>query len=129
VRTVPRCAARGLAGAVRPGTGEGPLDLGGPEPLSRIGVAATYGEVLGRRVRAVSRPAAAFAVLQLAGGPARAGDPSADQVMRGLSGSSMSGLSSSSTLTSLNVSTRTLRTNRAGRYMSQTQASESFSSK
>jgi hypothetical protein len=48
---------------------------------------------------------------------------------RGFSGSSRSGLSSSSTLTSLNVSTRTFRTNRAGRYMSQTQASESFSSK
>ena len=44
-------------------------------------------------------------------------------------GSSRSGLSSSSTLTSLKVSTRTLRTNRAGRYMSQTQASESLSSK
>src|SRR5688572_30845094 len=48
---------------------------------------------------------------------------------RGFSGSSRSGLSSSSTLTSLNVSTRTFRTNRAGRYMSQTQASDSFSSK
>ena len=39
------------------------------------------------------------------------------------SGSEMSGFSSSSTLTSLNVITRTFFTNRAGRYMSQTQAS------
>ena len=39
------------------------------------------------------------------------------------SGSEMSGFSSSSTLTSLNVITRTFFTKRAGRYMSQTQAS------
>jgi len=38
-------------------------------------------------------------------------------------GSEMSGFSSSSTLTSLKVMTRTFFTNRAGRYMSQTQAS------
>ena len=38
-------------------------------------------------------------------------------------GSEMSGFSSSSTLTSLKVITRTFFTNRAGRYMSQTQAS------
>ena len=38
-------------------------------------------------------------------------------------GSEMSGFSSSSTLTSLNVITRTFLTKRAGRYMSQTQAS------
>ena len=38
-------------------------------------------------------------------------------------GSEMSGFSSSSTLTSLNVITRTFFTKRAGRYMSHTQAS------
>ena len=45
------------------------------------------------------------------------------------SGSRRSGLSSSSTLTSLNVSTRTFFTNRAGRYMSHTQASDIRTSK
>jgi uncharacterized protein YbjT (DUF2867 family) len=57
-------AARGLAAAVRPETGEGPVDLGGPESLSWTEVAAIYGRVLGRRVRVVSQPAAAFAVAQ-----------------------------------------------------------------
>jgi uncharacterized protein YbjT (DUF2867 family) len=58
--------ARGLAAAVRPETGEGPVDLGGPESLSWTDVAEIYGRVLGRRVRIVSQPAAAFAVLQRA---------------------------------------------------------------
>ena len=44
-------------------------------------------------------------------------------------GSRRSGLSSSSTLTSLNVSTRTFFTNRAGRYMSHTHASDMRTSK
>lgn len=42
---------------------------------------------------------------------------------KALSGSEMSGFSSSSTLTSLKVITRTFFTKRAGRYMSQTHAS------
>ena len=45
------------------------------------------------------------------------------------SGSERSGLSSSSMLTSLNVTTRTVFTKRAGRYMSHTQASRMVSSK
>ncbi|RKT73023.1 hypothetical protein DFJ66_6349 [Saccharothrix variisporea] len=45
------------------------------------------------------------------------------------SGRRRSGLSSSSTLTSLNVITRTFFTNRAGRYMSHTQASDIRTSK
>jgi uncharacterized protein YbjT (DUF2867 family) len=57
-------AAAGLAAAVRPGTGDGPVDLGGPESLSWSDVAAIYSRVLGRRVRVVSQPAAAFAVAQ-----------------------------------------------------------------
>ena len=48
---------------------------------------------------------------------------------RGGSGKASSGLSSSSMLTSLNVTTRTVFTNRAGRYMSHTQASRMVSSK
>ena len=44
-------------------------------------------------------------------------------------GSRRSGLSSSSTFTSLKVSTRTFLTNRAGRYMSHTQASDIRTSK
>ena len=44
-------------------------------------------------------------------------------------GSSSSGLSSSSMFTSLNVSTRTILAKRAGRYMSQTQASRMVTSK
>src|SRR5690606_4686497 len=44
-------------------------------------------------------------------------------------GTSRSDLVISSTLTSLKVTTRTLRTNRAGRYMSQTQASSIVTSK
>jgi uncharacterized protein YbjT (DUF2867 family) len=57
-------AAAGLAAAVRPGTGEGPVDLGGPEVLSWTDVAGIYERVLGRRVRVVSQPAAVFGVLQ-----------------------------------------------------------------
>jgi uncharacterized protein YbjT (DUF2867 family) len=57
-------AATALAAAVRPGTGEGPVDLGGPEVLTWTEVAATYQRVLGRRVRVVSQPAALFGVLQ-----------------------------------------------------------------
>jgi uncharacterized protein YbjT (DUF2867 family) len=57
-------AAAGLAGAVRVDTGEGPVDLGGPESLSWTDVAEIYGRVLGRRVRVVSQPAGAFAVGQ-----------------------------------------------------------------
>ena len=45
------------------------------------------------------------------------------------SGNSSSGFSSSSMLTSLNVTTRTVFTNRSGRYMSHTQASRMVSSK
>ena len=45
------------------------------------------------------------------------------------SGSRSSGFSTSSMFTSLNVITRTCLTNRAGRYMSHTQASASRSSK
>jgi uncharacterized protein YbjT (DUF2867 family) len=56
-------AAAGLAAAVRPGTGSGPVDLGGPEALSWTDVARIYERVLERRVRVVSQPAAAFAVL------------------------------------------------------------------
>ena len=57
-------AAAGLAGAVRDNTGEGPVDLGGPESLSWTDVAQIYERVLGRRVRVVSQPAGAFAVGQ-----------------------------------------------------------------
>jgi uncharacterized protein YbjT (DUF2867 family) len=57
-------AARALAAAVRADTGSGAVALGGPESLSWTDVAAIYGRVLGRRVRVVSQPAAAFAVLQ-----------------------------------------------------------------
>ena len=57
-------AARGLAAAVRPGTGSGPVDLGGPEVLTWTDVARIYERVLGRRVRVVSQPVAAFAVAQ-----------------------------------------------------------------
>ena len=49
--------------------------------------------------------------------------------VQGSSGSRNSGFSSSSMLTSLKVSTRTCLTNRAGRYMSHTQASLMRSSK
>jgi len=53
-----------------------------------------------------------------------------DQVSNGPpSGSRRSGLSNSSTLTSLNVMTRTFFTNLAGRYMSHTQASDMRTSK
>ena len=57
-------AATALTAALRPGTGEGPVDLGGPEVLTWTDVAAIYQRVLGRRVRVVSQPARAFAVLQ-----------------------------------------------------------------
>ena len=57
-------AAAALAAAVRPETGDGPVDLGGPEVLSWNDVARIFGRVLGRRVRVVSQPARAFAVLQ-----------------------------------------------------------------
>jgi uncharacterized protein YbjT (DUF2867 family) len=57
-------AAIALATALRPGTGEGPVDLGGPEVLSWNDVARIYERVLDRRVRIVSQPARAFAVLQ-----------------------------------------------------------------
>jgi uncharacterized protein YbjT (DUF2867 family) len=56
-------AAAALAAAVRPDTGSGPVDFGGPEALSWTEVAAIYERVLGRRVRVVSQPAAGFAVL------------------------------------------------------------------
>ena len=59
-------AARGLAAAVRPETGSGPVGLGGPESLSWTEVARIYERVLGRRVRVVSQPAGAFGVLQRA---------------------------------------------------------------
>ena len=57
-------AAAGLAAAVDESTGNGAVDLGGPEVLSWTDVAAIYERVLGRRVRVVSQPAAAFAVAQ-----------------------------------------------------------------
>ena len=56
-------AAAGLAAAVRPGTGHGPVDLGGPEVLSWTDVAQIYERVLGRRVRVVGQPAGAYAAL------------------------------------------------------------------
>ena len=56
--------AAAASAAVRPETGDGPVDLGGPEALSWTDVAAIYGRVLGRRVRVVSQPAAFFAVTQ-----------------------------------------------------------------
>jgi uncharacterized protein YbjT (DUF2867 family) len=56
-------AAAALTAAVRPDTGTGAVDLGGPEALSWTDVAQVYERVLRRRVRVVSQPAAAFAVL------------------------------------------------------------------
>lgn len=56
-------AAAALAAAVRPGTGSGAVDLGGPQSLSWTEVAAVYADVLGRRVRVVSQPASLYAVL------------------------------------------------------------------
>jgi uncharacterized protein YbjT (DUF2867 family) len=56
-------AADALAAAVRPGTGSGTVNLGGPESLSWTDVAAIYQRVLGRRIRVVSQPAGLFAVL------------------------------------------------------------------
>jgi uncharacterized protein YbjT (DUF2867 family) len=62
-------AAAGLAAAVQPETGDGPLELGGPEALSWTDVAGIYERVLGRRVRVVSQPAAVYAVLSKAVAP------------------------------------------------------------
>jgi uncharacterized protein YbjT (DUF2867 family) len=59
-------AAAGLAAAVRRDTGNGPVDLGGPESLSWTDVAQIYERVLGRRVRVLSQPAGAFAAGQRA---------------------------------------------------------------
>jgi uncharacterized protein YbjT (DUF2867 family) len=56
-------AAAALAAAVRPETGSGTVDLGGPESLSWTDVAAIYQRVLGRRVRVDTQPASLFAVL------------------------------------------------------------------
>ena len=57
-------AATALAAAVHPGTGEGPVDLGGPEVLTWTDVARIFELVLGRRIRVLSQPAAVFGVLQ-----------------------------------------------------------------
>jgi uncharacterized protein YbjT (DUF2867 family) len=57
-------AAAGLAAAVLRDSGEGPVDLGGPESLSWVDVARIYEGVLGRRVRVVSQPAGLFAAGQ-----------------------------------------------------------------
>ena len=57
-------AARGLAAAIRKETGDGPVDLGGPESLSWTDIARIYERVLGRRVRVVSQPASVFAAGQ-----------------------------------------------------------------
>jgi uncharacterized protein YbjT (DUF2867 family) len=62
-------AARALAAGVRPETGEGTVELGGPEVLSWSDVAGIYERVLGRRVRVVSQPAGVFAVGQRLLGP------------------------------------------------------------
>lgn len=62
-------AAAALAAAVRPGTGSGPVDLGGPEPLSWTDVAAIYSDVLGRRVRVVSQPAGLYTALSRLAAP------------------------------------------------------------
>jgi uncharacterized protein YbjT (DUF2867 family) len=62
-------AAAALAAAVRPETGSGPLDLGGPESLAWTDVAAIYERVLGRRVRVVGQPAGLFAVLSRLAAP------------------------------------------------------------
>jgi uncharacterized protein YbjT (DUF2867 family) len=62
-------AAAALAAAVRPETGSGTVDLGGPESLSWTDVAALYRRVLGRRVRVVSQPATLFAVLSRLAAP------------------------------------------------------------
>lgn len=48
--------------ALRPGGASGPVDVAGPEVLSWDDVAAVYADVLGRRVRVLSAPAAVFAV-------------------------------------------------------------------
>ena len=54
-RTTPPPASRQRSG---PDTGDGPVDLGGPESLSWADVAAIYARVLDRRVRVLSQPAA-----------------------------------------------------------------------
>ena len=56
--------ARMMVDAVRDDTVTGTPDVGGPEVLSWSDVAAVYGDVLGRRVRVVSLPPAAFGVAQ-----------------------------------------------------------------
>ena len=63
---VPVRARRGRRsrGGIDEDTGNGAVDLGGPEVLSWTDVAGIYERVLGRRVRIVSQPAAAFAVAQ-----------------------------------------------------------------
>jgi uncharacterized protein YbjT (DUF2867 family) len=48
--------------ALRPEAAPGPVDVAGPEVLSWRGVAAVYADVLGRRVRVVTTPAAVFAI-------------------------------------------------------------------
>lgn len=48
--------------ALRPDGASGPVDVAGPEVLSWDDVAAVYADVLGRRVRVLSAPAAVFAV-------------------------------------------------------------------
>jgi uncharacterized protein YbjT (DUF2867 family) len=58
--TTPPAASRRSSG---PGP-VGPVDLGGPEILTWTDVARIYERVLGRRVRVVSQPVAAFAVAQ-----------------------------------------------------------------
>ncbi len=63
VRLSAHDAAAALADAVRPGTGSRVVDLGGPEALSWTEVAAICNGCFGRRVRVVSQPAGAFAVL------------------------------------------------------------------
>jgi uncharacterized protein YbjT (DUF2867 family) len=56
-------AARACVEAmVRPGPTAGPLDVGGPEVLSWADVSDVFADVLGRRVRILSTPAAVYAV-------------------------------------------------------------------
>ena len=71
-------AARVMAALVDADDVTGALDVGGPEVLNWTDVARIFAEVLGRRVRVVSTPAAAYAVGQWA--MARVA-PSASNVM------------------------------------------------
>jgi uncharacterized protein YbjT (DUF2867 family) len=57
-------AARLMAAAAQDDAVSGCVDVGGPEILSWHDVATIYGDVLGRRVRAVGTPAALFAGAQ-----------------------------------------------------------------